>query len=204
MIETQSQITVRERFALLSLYFNSFTLSPGSTTSPTCNEEDSIDHLLTECSELERTRIWELCQKLWYKKAPLCPWPGKHTGLLLGAPLADFRNDQGVRLPGLSRLYRIVMTESAHLIWRLRCERRIDRVEKEPPTHPISEIDRRWTAAINSRLALDCEMTRAKYGHGTLAIDVVQNTWRGLLRDEQNLPPRWANTGFLVGMGPLD
>ncbi|KAI0699470.1 ribonuclease H-like domain-containing protein [Cytidiella melzeri] len=81
-----------------------------------CGEEDSIAHILTECDAPECTRIWTLCENLWRQKAPDIPWPGKHIGNILGAPLADFKTTNGRRLTGPSRLYRIMMTESAHLI----------------------------------------------------------------------------------------
>ncbi|KAI0086102.1 hypothetical protein BDY19DRAFT_872308, partial [Irpex rosettiformis] len=96
--------------------------------------------------------------------------------------------------------YRILMTESAHLIWKIRCERRIQRDGIDGRTHTDTEILKRWYAAMNIRLRLDCEMTKAKYNKKQLALDLVQQTWSGLLKNEERLPPVWANMGFLVGM----
>ncbi|KAI0094524.1 RnaseH-domain-containing protein [Irpex rosettiformis] len=170
---------------------------------PTCGVEDSMDHILVECTATDCTRIWELCHQIWLKKTNQVPWPPKHIGNILGAPLADFCDNEQVRQTGLSRLYRIMMTESAHLIWRLRCERRIDSPDDGNFTHTIGEVDRRWMAVMNTRLRLDCEMTRQKYGKKALSEQIVQTTWCGLLENEHRLPPNWATSGFLVGMGPL-
>ena len=95
-----------------------------------------------------------------------------------------------------------MITESAHLIWRMRCERRIDREDLHYPSHAKADVDRRWLASMNQRLQLDCEMTKKKYGKRALSAYLVQNTWSGTLRDEHQLPPQWAKNGFLVGMGP--
>jgi hypothetical protein len=50
------------------------------------DEEESIEHMLTAC-----THVWALCTKLWRKKALGTPWPRTQLGLILEAPLADFR-----------------------------------------------------------------------------------------------------------------
>ena len=45
---------------------------------------------------------------------------------------------------GSSRLYRIVVSESVYLIWKLRCEWRIERDEDQARLHTESEIVARW------------------------------------------------------------
>ena len=114
------------------------------------------------------------------------------------------QHEGGRHLRGLSRLYRIMITESAHLIWRLRYERHIDREDSQNPSHTREAVSRRWMVALNLRLQLDCEMTKKKYGRRSLSTHLVQSTWSDTLRDEHKLPPEWAKNGFLVGMGPLD
>jgi hypothetical protein len=53
---------------------------------------------------------------------------------------------------------------------------------------------------MNTRLTLDCAVTSNKYGKRALKQMVVLNTWRNLLKDENNLPKNWLNaTGVLVG-----
>ncbi|KAI0344347.1 hypothetical protein BDW22DRAFT_1316404, partial [Trametopsis cervina] len=164
-----------------------------------CQQEESMEHILAECASPECSRVWQLCRALWERKAPSIPWPGERLGNILGAPLASFHTASGRPAPGASRLYRIMMTESAHLIWRLRCERVIDRCDDEFPLHTHHEIDARWLAAMNARLTLDRELTKHKYGTRRLPRATVLRTWSGTLRDEHHLPDDWLNTGFLVG-----
>ena len=54
---------------------------------------------------------------------------------------------------------------------------------------------------MNARLTLDRAVTSNKYGKRALKQMVVLNTWRNLLKDENNLPKNWLNaTGVLVGI----
>ncbi|KAI0782454.1 ribonuclease H-like protein [Irpex lacteus] len=170
-------------------------------TCPLCDEEESMEHILVDCDSPERKIIWRLAEKAWAKKHN--EWPGVHIGNIIGAPLAQFKNEKGERKGGASRFFTILMTESAHLIWKIRCERRIQRTEDEGRTHTDEEITRRWHAALNTRLRLDCEMSHAKYETRRISPDKVQRTWAGLLKNERDLPPHWTRMGFLVGMDPL-
>ena len=89
------------------------------------------------------------------------------------------------------------MSESAHLIWRLRNERVIgDRGEATEP-----EIRNRWKKAINSRLHLDCVLTNeARYGKKAMDKSLVRGTWKKVLKDEDRLPRTWfRETGVLGG-----
>jgi hypothetical protein len=62
----------------------------------------------------------------------------------------------------------------------------------------------RWTAAMNARLTLDCKMTnRIKYQGRSIALQVVRKTWKGVLKDEEELPQGWESgkkTGVLVSI----
>lgn len=123
--------------------------------------EESMKHILTDCDSPECKRIWQLAKALWAKKHPT--WPGISLAHILGASLAEFKDAKGKPLPGVSRFYPILIAESAHLVWKLRCERRIQHKEDDSFRHTDTEIERRWLAAINIRLRLDCETTRLKY-----------------------------------------
>ncbi|KAI0683429.1 ribonuclease H-like protein [Cytidiella melzeri] len=166
------------------------------STCHLCDEEDTINRILAECVAPECLRIWALCKHLWNLKASVIPWLGKHLGNLLGAPLADFTTPDGKRQPGLSRLYRIMMTESAHLIWRLRCERRIDR---KGETHSLTEIDRKWLTAMNMRVTMDSELTKPKYGKRKLPKHVVLRTWSNILDRDCDLPLDWIDHRVFSG-----
>ncbi|KAF7367382.1 DNA polymerase epsilon catalytic subunit [Mycena sanguinolenta] len=112
-------------------------------------------------------QIWDMASELWQKE-----------------------NSKGT-----SRLFRIVVSESAHLIWRIRNERVID--ERDAATTP--EIQNRWRKAINTRLNLDRILTDvARYGKKALNQKLVESTWEKVLMDEDNLPKNWTReTGVL-------
>lgn len=99
---------------------------------------------------------------------------------------------------GDRRLFSIIVPEAARLIWRLRCERVIDR-ENEQFTQ--LEIHNRWKAILNRRLTIERHATASKYGRCALPKDRVKETWEGLLENERDLPVDWLEaTGVLVGI----
>ncbi|KAI0694274.1 hypothetical protein BC835DRAFT_1205834, partial [Cytidiella melzeri] len=91
---------------------------------------------------------------------------------------------------GLSQFYRIMMTKSTHLIWRLRCERHIDR-KGEP--HSIREIDWKWLTAMNIRVIMDSELTKPKYSKRKLPKQLVLQTWSNVLNRDHDLPLDWID-----------
>ncbi|KAJ7049014.1 hypothetical protein C8F01DRAFT_1003308 [Mycena amicta] len=99
----------------------------------------------------------------------------------------------------LARFFRIIVSESAHLIWRLRNTRVIDM--RDPPDD--TEIHNRWKETINRRITIDRLLTnKAKYGSKSLRKSLVLRTWAGTLDSEDDLPRDWTrSTGVLVGIG---
>ncbi|KAJ7716819.1 hypothetical protein DFH07DRAFT_1013332, partial [Mycena maculata] len=94
---------------------------------------------------------------------------------------------------------RILVSESAFLIWCLRNARVIN--NKGEPSE--REIRNRWLRIVNNRIALDCALTDSvKYGHRGLKKSVVCKTWSKVLLNEDRLPEDWMReTGVLVGIG---
>ncbi|KAK0442639.1 hypothetical protein EV421DRAFT_1808158 [Armillaria borealis] len=166
-----------------------------------CNAEDSLEHVLLECNIPGQRLIWELAQELWEMKHPT--WPRLTYGKILGCSTADLRDEKKNVLHGLTRLYRILITESAYLIWCLRCERKISRNDEPERWHTQQEIRNRWIKQINTRLILDCAMANAKrYGKKALEEDTVLQTWHNTLQNEDSLPDNWVREpGVLVGIG---
>ncbi|KAJ6566092.1 hypothetical protein B0H19DRAFT_882392, partial [Mycena capillaripes] len=83
---------------------------------------------------------------------------------------------------GMTHLYRITISESAHPIWRPRNERVLQ--DKAPST--ITEIRNRWSLASNLRIGIDCLFTnKAKYDAKALKKSLVLKTLAGSLRDGQ-------------------
>ncbi|GJE94639.1 transposon TX1 uncharacterized protein [Phanerochaete sordida] len=171
-------------------------------TCPICpgSPIESMEHILLECCAPGREEAWRMCRDLWLKKHGT--WPEPSIGTILGCGLADWRTEEGRPLPGASRLYRILISETAHLIWCVRCERRVERQDTGAP-HTWREVSRRWIAAINDRLNLDARMTdERRYGRKALDKPRVLATWAGTLSGEDNLPIDWTRQGrLLVSMG---
>jgi len=83
---------------------------------------------------------------------------------------------------GMKRLLQILISESAHLIWVLRCERAI-----QNKSHSCSEIESRWLHKLNARLTEDRIIaTRIRRDKTHLAL--VASTWEPILSRDSNLP----------------
>ena len=103
------------------------------------------------------------------------------------------RNAKGRPIPGLNRLWVIIMSESARFIWAIRCERVIRNENREFATE---EVERRWYAAIENRLTDDRHSTCKSLEKRALDPGVVNATWKPVID-----PPAWVgDTGVLVGI----
>jgi ribonuclease HI len=157
-------------------------------TCKTCDETEDLEHILVGCQSPERRIIWEAAESLWLKKET--NWPAVSLGTILGCGLADFRDEKGKPKRGTQRLYRILMSESAYLIWKLRNDRVISR-DGEPANE--EEIKNKWKYAINLRLQVDITLAnRPVTGkRPAMAPQLVLATWSDTLDDEQSLPADW-------------
>ncbi|KAJ6572831.1 hypothetical protein DFH09DRAFT_916468 [Mycena vulgaris] len=160
-------------------------------TCPYCEVTESMDHILTQCDLPGQELVWNLASELWQLKTSKDLRPTMGEIMACGVIKRD---DQGT-----TRLFRIVVSESAHLIWKLRNERVIQ--EKDAASE--REIRNRWCKAINNRLNLDCILTnQMKYGKKAIKKTLMKKTWCKVLKDEDALPADWTRgTGVLVGVG---
>ncbi|KAE9383716.1 hypothetical protein BT96DRAFT_1105546 [Gymnopus androsaceus JB14] len=159
-----------------------------------CGVTENMDHILFECQAPGQKEIWELAEKLWENK--VSPWIKPHLGIILSCGLTDFKDENENHLTGDSRLYRILVSECAHLIWKLRCEWVIN--EKDPPS--ANEIRNRWLWTIESRLKLDRLLTSSKFGKKKLSKKVVSDTWKEVVSDQDFLSGELlGEVGVLVG-----
>lgn len=124
---------------------------------PQCHTIESMDHILTDCDISGQKQIWRLVAKIWRKKHN----EELHItyGKIMGCNLINYTNNEGKPDIGKNRLIRILIAESAHLIWKLRCERRIKNEDNPELFHTETEIHNRWLATINKRLTIDCITT---------------------------------------------
>ncbi|KAJ6484776.1 hypothetical protein C8R45DRAFT_904010 [Mycena sanguinolenta] len=166
-----------------------------------CGAEESLEHILLSCPSTGQKEVWKLAKSLWQKK--YTDWPALSIGLLLGSGLAVFKDGAGKPNPAPARLYNILIAESMHLIWKLRCESIIGH-DGTPPT--VNEVHNRWVRAMNDRLQIDINLTdRKRFGKQyTVAPALVLETWNGTLLQNDELPDDWLKEpGVLVGITPM-
>ncbi|EIN08079.1 RnaseH-domain-containing protein, partial [Punctularia strigosozonata HHB-11173 SS5] len=156
-----------------------------------CGEEESMEHIMIECERSRCMIIWDLVKDAWPEgRGPL---PRITLGLILGcgALQINVEDQQSKRerpAQGRSRLLRILISESAYLVWVLRCEHTMG-----GRSHTPQEVQRRWANAIQRRLEAD-QATASKIIRTPSYSRKVQGTWTGLLAEEQALPEHWAKS----------
>ncbi|GLB44704.1 putative RNA-DNA hybrid ribonuclease activity [Lyophyllum shimeji] len=79
---------------------------------------ETMEHILTDCETPGQKEVWEEAKRLWSRKRE-GDWFEPSLGVILGSPLAAFKDEGGNKLAGDTRLYRILMAESAYLIWKM-------------------------------------------------------------------------------------
>ncbi|KAH9915980.1 uncharacterized protein B0H18DRAFT_856143, partial [Fomitopsis serialis] len=167
-------------------------------TCSTCDREESSDHILLQCAAIGQQQVWALTKALWLKTG--LPWPDMSFGTLLTIGLMSWTTPGSRRKwDGASRLWRILISESTYLVWKLRCERVIGHADTPDWQHNDREVQQRWHTAINTRLHLDIASTRHHLNGRSLQAKTVLRTWHKAVDDEGALPDDWTRFGFLVG-----
>ncbi|KAH9910871.1 ribonuclease H-like protein, partial [Fomitopsis serialis] len=172
-----------------------------------CGEEESLFHILLACRATGQSVIWELAQQVWERKK--LPWevPALAEILSIGSRFWT-RPGKRTRREGASRLWRILISESAFLIWKLRCERVIAHADEDDWQHSAASVRCRWLSMINLRLHRDKAMTHRRFGRIAIPALTVLSTWNGVIHDESALPRDWTTQPqVLVGISlriPLD
>ncbi|KAJ7572775.1 hypothetical protein C8J56DRAFT_719621, partial [Mycena floridula] len=170
-------------------------------TCQSCFVLEDMEHILTRCKCAGQQEVWDLARQTWLKKRGT-KWRKPKFGTILACTLADLQSRRGKRRPGATRLFRILISEAAHLIWKLRNERTIpDAQGRTQPEASIKEIKSRFFQALDRRLAYDLALTnKARYGRRALSKKSVLGTWNGVLENDANLPADWTGENeVLVG-----
>ncbi|KAK0452739.1 uncharacterized protein EV420DRAFT_1273683 [Desarmillaria tabescens] len=170
---------------------------------PHCKVPESMEHILLECNIEGQATLWKLVRELWEGKGQ--KWIQPSLGIALGATLIQIQNRKGDVDKAATRMYRILMTETIHLIWKIRCQRRIQRGDDDPSGwHTREEIRGLWITAMNRRLMIDRMLVdKRRYGSKALTKAVVLAMWKGTLLNEKALPEDWLDqSGVLVGIVP--
>ncbi|TFK84939.1 hypothetical protein K466DRAFT_552795 [Polyporus arcularius HHB13444] len=166
-----------------------------------CGTEDSLEHILLECDAAEVATIWSMYSTL--RTAGVTP-KQMSLGAIIGAAHIVYRNGEGKAMRGVSRLAKLLVTEAAHCIWRMRCERVIQ-WEGTDRTHSPVEAKARFWSAVNRRMLVDRDLVCSRIPGKRSKRALVTDTWRRILQDAENLPEDWVVVpGVLVGkMGQL-
>ncbi|KAI9574077.1 hypothetical protein HD554DRAFT_2055040 [Boletus coccyginus] len=113
---------------------------------------ENLEHILLSCPSPERLTVWDVVRRTWPTSHP--EWQHPTLGQILGAgsispphttDLKHITTEQA-----RARLLRIIISESSHLIWVLRCERVISE-----RSHNEKEIATRWLDKVNLRLNIN-------------------------------------------------
>ncbi len=155
-----------------------------------------MDHILFRCQAEGRELISSIVEETWRHTGIY--WPGMQWGTALGAACVVFKSRNDERLSIVERLWTILATESLHLIWKLRCERVIQRDGQQ---FSANEVRNRWYAAIERRLTLDRRATSSFLEKRALDANTVAATWSMIIENSNDLPPNWVGDGgVLVGI----
>ncbi len=162
----------------------------------TCGERESMTHILLECKANGQNAIWRLLERTWSLTG--MEWYQPSWGSILGAGCAVFKSEAGSRKTATESLWCILCTEAVHLVWKLRCERVIQREGKE---FSEEEVKNRFYATMNSRLNLDRRTAAKARGKRALKPSEVDRIWRPILENSGSLPVKWVvDYGVLVGI----
>ncbi|KAF5341132.1 hypothetical protein D9611_005853 [Ephemerocybe angulata] len=180
-------------------------INPDRHVCPQCNAPvENLEHIFTECRVSGQETVWALAKRAWQRTG--LPWPEITLGLILGISVMEVKDSNGKVLDGRTRLLRIIISESAYLIWLLRCEWRIGREQNVLNMHTRKEISARWKIAIERRLRLDWALTnKLAFGKKALRPAEVKRTWKGIAstKNQSVLRTFPEDEGVLVGTGGI-
>jgi ribonuclease HI len=75
----------------------------------TCQVDETLEHILLECTAPGREAIWKLAQELWERKGQA--WPVLRYGTIFGSVLCNFKDEKGKSDAGANRLFKILITD---------------------------------------------------------------------------------------------
>ncbi|KAH0580613.1 hypothetical protein H2248_002102 [Termitomyces sp. 'cryptogamus'] len=185
-------------------YWDKQNMAPELRERSECKHDgklDSLDHIMSECSCPGQSQIWNLASEFWNKRTGKT-FPSLNISSVIGLMLLAQQKEGEVSSEGLARLRKILIVESAYLIWVIRCERVISK--DDMPFSPV-KIENRWKEMVAKRAELDFKMTSARYGKWAAIRPLIQDTWKGTAfeqKAQEHGPRREAQGGVLVGIYP--
>jgi ribonuclease HI/exonuclease III len=156
----------------------------------TCGMTETFAHIMFECASEAREAVWALAENAW--DSSRYEWPMLTEGLVMGVGLlkAIPKLDQPTPMApmgvpgGASRLLRILISESAFVIWKIRNDLAI--AKKRTSARSATA---KWRYAMEDRLRTDRLLaSRDKEDRSAWR---VKGTWSGALIDIEGLPENW-------------
>ncbi|KAK0477707.1 ribonuclease H-like domain-containing protein [Armillaria luteobubalina] len=86
-----------------------------------CKVTESMECILVDCNIEGQALLWQLARELWEECGN--KWIPQTLGLALGSTLVQIKTKKGKVDRASTRLYHILMTETVHMIWKVRCQR---------------------------------------------------------------------------------
>jgi exonuclease III len=184
-------------------YWNTIPNYEERARCPVCGGEESIEHILLQCTSPTRKAIKDAERDLW-KSRTKTAFPLDNLGTRLGAGTMYFGTKKGSKdHRGLERFWRILQSETDQIIWTLRCEARIARGDRPEERHTVPEALNRWRSAIERRLTIEKISTDGKrFGAIAMDRDIVMETWDGVIECNAAEQDWIERGGVLVGRRP--
>lgn len=166
-----------------------------------CDTTEDLEHALTQCKATGQEAIWELTGELC--RARGLTWGKPSLGLILGCNLAKPKCTDGTTSPTSNQMFRIAVSESARLIWKMRCEWKIKKEADPEKIATEKEVVNRWVRAMGKRIKMDCLASdERRHGKRALKEDLVLSTWAGIAQEHTRAYRAWESAiRVLVGMG---
>ncbi|KAH9885427.1 hypothetical protein C8Q73DRAFT_769902 [Cubamyces lactineus] len=165
----------------------------------TCGQTETMQHILFCCNACGRETIWALLRETW--EATGLTGYDPDWGNIMGAACAVIRPNgpDSKRSTAAEDRWAILAIESAHLIWKLRCERVITNNGDE---FAERQVTNRWYSALNRRLDLERKVVALSLGKKRAKLQTkLDAVWRPLIEDLPDQSTDWVtDSGVLVGI----
>ncbi|KAJ3002608.1 hypothetical protein NUW54_g5756 [Trametes sanguinea] len=165
----------------------------------TCGQTETMQHILFCCNACGRETIWTLLRDCWEVTGLTGYDPD--WGTILGAACAVIRPNgpDSKRDAAAEDRWAILAIESAHLIWKLRCERVITNDGTEFAERAVAN---RWYAALARRLDLERKIVALTPGKKRARMQTrLDAIWRPLVEGLTDQSTDWViDSGVLVGI----
>ncbi|KAF5378615.1 hypothetical protein D9615_007186 [Tricholomella constricta] len=135
-------------------FWNSITNYEHRAECRECGTTESPEHIFTECKFSGQETIWKSVKTIFENKN--IPWIAPSLGTVMGCGISELTNElNGQKRPAADRLYTIVIAEATQLIWRTRCDWRMEKGEDPLLAQTVTETHNKWAAHLNKVLHTD-------------------------------------------------